>query len=195
MNMGLKRGDHVCAMYTTRFELAHIAAEFLEDGLRRGQRCWYVAAGDESELVRIELGKRNVEVASEIRRGALRLVEDANAYTVRGSFRAEHSIQVFNDAIELALREGFSGFRAAADMSWALRLPDGPAQLIEYEALLRTLFASARATGLCLYDRASMPLNVIDGALATHPKVRAIDGYRANTFYDIETVALGPAED
>ena len=33
--------------------------------------------------------------------------------------------------------DGFSGFRAAADMSWALELDDGPERLIMYEALPR----------------------------------------------------------
>lgn len=56
-------------------------------------------------------------------------------------------------------------------MTWALNCPDGPYQLIVYEALLKALFFSSRATGLCLYDRQRMPLSVINGASATHPSV------------------------
>jgi hypothetical protein len=44
---------------------------------------------------------------------------------------------VFSNAIEQAFADGFNGFRAAANMSWALDLPDGPERLITYEALLR----------------------------------------------------------
>ncbi len=47
---------------------------------------------------------------------------------------------VFSDAIEEALSEGFTGFRAAANMSWALDLEGGTERLITYEALLRSLF-------------------------------------------------------
>jgi hypothetical protein len=90
----------------------------------------------------------------------------------------------FSDAIEQALADGFNGFRAAANMSWALDLEDGPELLITYEALLRSLFASARATGLCLYDRHRMPLVVIGGALSTHPVVGMHGAYSQNSFYD-----------
>jgi hypothetical protein len=101
---------------------------------------------------------------------------------------------VFSNAIEQALTAGFSGFRAAANMSWALDLEDGPERLITYEALLRSLFSSARATGLCLYDRKRMPLAVIDGALATHPVVRVHGLYRRNEFYDARVRSLPAAK-
>jgi hypothetical protein len=56
-------------------------------------------------------------------------------------------------------------------MSWALDCEDRAEQVIVYEALLKSLFATCRATGLCLYDRHRMPLAVINGALATRPVV------------------------
>ena len=69
-------------------------------------------------------------------------------------------------------------------MSWALGREDTVEQLIVYEALLKTLFANCRAIGLCMYDRRRMPLDVIDGAIATHPKVLAGGAYRVNQFYE-----------
>ena len=184
MTTNLKRGDHICFIYSSPAELADVVAEFIDDGLRHRQRCWYVAAGNESGLVRAALLKRHVDVEAEAQRGALRLIDGREAYVVRGVFNPEASIKVFNDAIEQACSDGFTGFRAAADMSWALQLADGATQLIVYEALLRSLFANCRAIGLCLYDRNRMPLSVIDGALATHPKVRSAGHYRDNRFYD-----------
>lgn len=184
MTTNLKRGDHVCFIYSTPAELADVVAEFLSEGLRHHHRCWYVAAGDEAGLVRAALEKRHVDVDAETRRGALRIMVGGEAYVVRGAFNPESAIRVFNNAIEQAVTDGFTGFRAAADMSWALQLADGAAQLIVYEAMLRPLFANCRAIGLCLYDRTRMPLTVVDGALATHPKVRSAGRYRDNRFYD-----------
>ena len=100
-------------------------------------------------------------------------------------------MQVFNEAIEQALKDGFTGFRAAADMSWALRVKNGARRLIAYEALLRTLFASCGATGLCLYDRKRMPLRVLNGALATHPLVGIGGAFQASPHYD-STVTTVP---
>jgi hypothetical protein len=78
-------------------------------------------------------------------------------------------------------------------MSWALNLDNGVERLITYEALLRSLFATARATGLCLYDRSRMPLSVIDGALCTHPIERREGTYRPNPFYDASVDSLKAA--
>lgn len=70
------------------------------------------------------------------------------AYGVRGDFDPEETLAVFRHAIEQALSDGFNGFRAAANMSWALDLDGGAERVITYEALLRSLVSSARATGL-----------------------------------------------
>jgi hypothetical protein len=124
----------------------------------------------------------------------LSILSSNAAYSVRGTFDPEETMVVFSNAIEQALTDGFNGFRAAANMSWALDLEDGPERLITYEALLRSLFSSAKATGLCLYDRTRMPLAVIDGALATHPVVHVHGSYASNTFYDASVRSLRAAE-
>ena len=66
-----------------------------------------------------------------------------------------------------------------------------------YEALLKSLFANCRAIGFCLYDRTRMPLEVINGALLTHPIAGAHGHYSANQFYDPATTrptSIDPAD-
>lgn len=190
--MPFERGDHVCAIYSTGQELAGEVAGFLAEGLRGRERCWYVGNAHEMDAVRAALGDNGIDVAADTARGALRLISGAGAYAVRGAFNPEATIQVFNDAIEQAYTDGFTGFRAAAEMSWALECQDGAQQVIVYEALLKSLFASCRAIGLCLYDRTRMPLGIIDGALSTHPVAGTGGRYGANPFYD--PAATGPTE-
>jgi len=193
--MRFKRGDHICAIYSTTAELANEVAAFLAEGLRRRERCWYVAAGTETDEVRAALRKRGVVVTAETRREALKLISGDGAYAVHGTFNPEATIQIFNDAIEQAYTDGFTGFRAAAEMSWALECEDGAHQVIVYEALLKSLFASCRAIGLCLYDRHRMPLAVIDGALATHPVAGSHGHYSSNPFYDPMTTRIAAVDD
>jgi hypothetical protein len=190
----LNPGDHICAIYSSDDELAQIAAEFLAEGIRKSERCWYLPASDDPAAVRAALSVRHVDTTRAEARGALSIPSSNAAYRVRGDFDPEETMAVFSDAIEQAFADGFSGFRAAANMSWALDLTDGPERLITYEALLRSLFASARATGLCLYDRHRMPLAVIDGALSTHPVIRVHDSYSQNAFYDANVQSLRPAD-
>jgi len=182
--MPFKRGDHVCSIYSTTEELTREAATFLAEGLRHHERCWYVGNRGDVDLVRDALGTLGISVATETKRGALQLISGDGAYVVRGTFNPEATMQIFNDAIEQAYTDGFTGFRAAAEMSWALDCADGAHQVIVYEALLKSLFTNCRAIGLCLYDRKRMPLEVINGALATHPIAGSHGQYAANPYYD-----------
>ena len=118
--MGFKRGDHICAIYSTTDELTREVADFLAEGLRCRQRCWYVGAGNEMDSVRTALCKRGLDVTAETERGGLKLISGDGAYVVHRAFDPAVTIQIFNDAIEQASTDGFAEFRAAAEMSWAL---------------------------------------------------------------------------
>lgn len=195
--MSFKRGDHVCAIYSTTEELTEAVGSFLAEGLRSHERCWYVGNGHEMDLIRANLHRRDINVVAETKRRALQLISGDGAYIVHGTFNPEATMEIFNDAIELAYTDGFTGFRAAAEMSWVLNCPNGVHQVIVYEALLKSLFASCRAIGLCLYDRTRMPLGVINGALSTHPIAGLHGHYRPNRFYDpatVGTTVIDPVE-
>ena len=193
--MNLKDGDHICGLYSTATQLAHTVGGFLADGLARGERCWYVASGDETDSIEAVLYGLNVDVAAETARHALKLIPAEQAYVVRGGFDPELTVGIFNNAIEEAYSAGFTAFRAAADMSWAVDIEDGAHLLVTYEALLRSLFANCRAVGLCLYNRERMPLPVIDAALATHPIAGTHDSFGKNPFYDATVNRLRNVED
>jgi hypothetical protein len=184
-------GDHICGLYSTVPQLASIVANFITEGLKRQQRCWYVASGGEGVIVRRALVSRRIPVDVESRRGALTIASGEAVY-VQDRFSPERTLGLFNDAIEQALKDGFNGFRAAADMSWALGMKNGPELLIAYEALLKSLFNTSQVTGLCLYDRKRMPLQVLNGALMTHPIAGSVERYEINPFYDPTVRGLSP---
>ena len=190
----LNPGDHICAIYSSEEELAHIVGNFLAEGLQKSERCWYLPASDDPAAVWAELRARGSDVTRAEKAGALSILSSDAAYGVRGDFEPETTMALFNNAIEQALSDGFNGFRAAANMSWALDREGGAERLITYEALLRSLFSTARATGLCLYDRNRMPLAVIDGALSTHPLVCVSGAYTRNAFYDAGVQSIAVAD-
>jgi len=137
---------------------------------------------------------RGIDVDAETKRSALHLLGSNDTYTVHGGFDPEQTMRVFSAAIEQALSDGFNGFRAAADMSWALDVPDGAEVVITYEALLRMLFSNSPATGLCLYDKRRMPLQVLNGALLTHPIIESAGGFMSNGAYDPEVRGLADVD-
>jgi hypothetical protein len=192
--MKLCFGDHVCSLYDTDEQLAATVATFLAEGLARGERCWYVPSGGEIDRVRTALEQCGVDVQAESRRSALHLLDSQDTYAAHGEFDPELTMRIFSEAIERALSDGFNGFRAAADMSWALTVQNGAELVIAYEALLRMVFSTSPATGLCLYDRRRMPLQVVNGALLTHPVVAAAGGYSRNKLYDSSVQRLSDVD-
>ena len=192
--MKLCPGDHVCSLYDTNEQLAATVASFLAEGLARGERCWYVPSDGEVIAVRAALERRGVDVRAESRRSALNLLDAQGSYTAHGGFDPEQTMRVFSEAIESALNDGFKGLRAAADMSWALTIDNGAELVIEYEALLRSLFSTSKATGLCLYDRRRMPLQVVNGALLTHPVIEVAGAFGRNELYDAAVQCLSDVE-
>jgi hypothetical protein len=84
-------------------------------------------------------------------------------------------LRMLNQLLEETLNEGFTGLRTCGDMTWLLDRPPGSHQVVEYEALVTQLFKGVRAIAMCQYDRARLPAEMIDHALATHGTV-VIDG-------------------
>jgi hypothetical protein len=68
--MSFKHADHACLIYSTHEELAEIIADFIDAGLRGGERCWYVASGAETPLILEALRARRVDAAAQTRKGA-----------------------------------------------------------------------------------------------------------------------------
>lgn len=184
MPVTLGPGDHICSIYDNDDQLVETVAAFLAEGLGRGERCWYVPTGREALPIRIAMERLGVDTEKQCARSALHLLDTNDTYTVVGGFDPEQTMRVFSDAIEQALTDGFSGFRAAAEMSWALEIDNGAEAVVTYESLLRMLFSTAPATGLCLYDSRRMPLPVVHGALLTHPIVMAGAAFVTNPRYD-----------
>lgn len=184
-------GDHACAVYSSRAQRVRLASRFLADGLDRHEHSWYVGTRLDGAAIRAALRRRGIDVEGQIRRGVLKILLPGDVYVVSGTFNPERTVRVFSDAITQAHVDGFRAFRVVADMAWAAAIPECAEQLIAYEAQVRSLFASARAMAFCLYNRRSTPLNVIDGALATHPLTAAAAGHAMpNPFYEEGASAL-----
>jgi hypothetical protein len=188
-------GTHVCGLYSSRSELATLVATFLADGLRHRERCCYVAAGDEGDAIWNELRHAGVDIVRESERGALEILDGGQIYIAQDAFDPRRTLGLFKEAVEHALEDEFTGFRVAADMTWALSVPQGAQAVIAYEALVRQLFLTSRATALCLYGRQHMPLAVVNGALATHPVTFLRRAASVNPFYDPDVMALPVCDD
>lgn len=178
-------GGHICGLFETEDEQLAIAADYVAEGLRRGERCFYAAASPAAlARFRVALDARGVDSGAAFRRGALVLTTNAEVHLAGGRFDSERMLRLLNNAVEAALNDGFQGLRTCGDMSWLLEEPEGSEQVVEYEAFLNQFFRGVRAEGMCLFDRARLPPALIDHALATHPTVCFATRRVSNPFFE-----------
>ena len=179
-----RQGDHICSLFETEDEQIAMAAEYLADGLQRGERAFYVAQSDGAvQRFRAAMRAHGVNVAAALKRGALVESTHADAHLAGGRFDSERMLQLLNEAVESALNDGFTGLRTCGDMSWLLAQPDGADSAIVYEALLNQFFRGVRAAGMCQYDTRRLPPDLVHCALATHSSACVDGAHRHNTFY------------
>jgi hypothetical protein len=179
-----RQGEHICAVYDTEPEQLAIAAEYLADGLRAGERVLYGGASVAAlARFRVALGACGIDVAAETRRGALVQGTHADLHLANGRFDAERMLRLLNEAVEDALNSGFAGLRTCGDMSWLIHEAPGSEEVMEYEALLNSFFRGLRACGMCLYNRQLLNAHLVDHGLATHSSVILDGRHKVNPFY------------
>ena len=76
-------------------------------------------------------------------------------------------------SIAEAVANGFTGFRTAGEMSWALEgtagCPDGHCdQLVHYEKLVHAAYPGKAAIGICQYPVDAFPRHVLNAVLDSH---------------------------
>jgi hypothetical protein len=163
------QGQHVCSVYDSREEQLRIAASYVAEGLRVGERCLYVAStAADLDAFREALADVDVDGPAAERTGALLLRTSSEAHLQGGSFDPEQMLALLNAALEDALNAGYAGLRTCGDMSWLLEEPVGATRVLEYELLLNPFFRNVRALGMCQYDRSRLPAPLVASAIDAH---------------------------
>jgi len=169
-----KRGDHVCIFYRDERTLVETLADYLAAGLRTGERCFCAQKPELILRLLNSLSLRGVDVRHVKASGALEIHALDEVYFAGGGFDPKRMMEMLERSIDESLERGFTGFRTAGEMSWALK--DGKNargerycdQLIEYEAMVQDAYPSKPAVGVCQYPAHQFPPEVIDSVLAAH---------------------------
>ncbi len=169
-----KRGDHVCVFYRDEETLVEMLADYLAAGMRNGERCFCAQKPQLIPRLLKTLSLCGIDISDARDSGALEIHALDEVYFVGGGFDPKRMMEMLERSIDESLERGFSGFRTAGEMSWALR--EGKAasgerycdQLIEYEAMVQSAYPSKPAVGVCQYPAHRFPPEVIDFVLAAH---------------------------
>jgi hypothetical protein len=161
-------GDHICLFYRSQRELLATLAPYVQLGLERNERCFCVHSPEVRNQLVAELEADGIQAERFIERGALVLMDPQQIYFDCGRFDPEVMTSLLTSAIREAVQQGFSGFRAAGDMRWALEEKPGCDRVLEYEALMERFYPGKPAVGLCSYSVEHFPPEKLEQVLSVH---------------------------
>jgi len=168
-----KRGDHICLFYRDDQSLVETLARYLADGLKNGERCFCAQKPHIIPRLFSALDQQGVDIAAECARGALEIYKEEQVYFPRGRFERMAMMAMLERSIDESLAKGFSGFRTAGEMSWAVDPRHGDPevlcdQLVGYEEMVQASYPGKAAIGICQYPVHSFSQRVLDRVLDAH---------------------------
>ncbi len=180
----LQPPGHLCSVYRSQDEQFASAIPFIRIGLKRGERCVYIADDDHRlEPVRAAMKSAGIDVDDAIRSGALVVATKHWAYLRGGHFDPAMILAFWREQLADAQRSGYSGLRATAEMDWVMRGGSGVDRWMEYESLLTNALAQTGCLALCQYDRRVCSPPVILNGIRTHPIVIYDDRICENFYF------------
>jgi hypothetical protein len=165
----VRTGDHICGFYRGA-ERDDMLVSFLTAGLRTGDKCICVldAARPESLLALLD----DSQGQERLERGQLEFIDFEDAHRASGRFVPERMVEFWEHNVQLALEGGeYRFFRAAGEMTWALRDMPGIDQLATFESEVNRLMPRYPQVYLCVYNIERFSGEQILDVLRTHPKV------------------------
>src|SRR5689334_19453136 len=131
---------HQCLIYSgsPARHLSSLAA-LIRHKLDDGVRCLYLNSRPMVAGMRSYLAAAGVNVAAEVEKGSLVLSFDQK-HLVEGHFDPDLMLHSLEEAVQLALSDGYKGLWASGDMTWEFGSMKEMAKLLEYEWKLEDLF-------------------------------------------------------
>jgi hypothetical protein len=184
-----RHGDHTCLFYRSEDTLMEMLSPYIAEGILRGQRCFCAQKPEILKRLEYDLRFIGIDTDREIRRGALELHTEDEAYFVNKRFEPEAMVEMLMRTVEEARDQGFAGLRTAGEMGWAMRGRNECDEILEYEKLVEKSFPGKPAIGLCQYALDEFRPDVLDSVLESHRL--HLDESKRNSLHSSLHVRLG----
>lgn len=145
-----------------------VLAAIIQKKLKEGYRCLYLNSAPMVAGMGSTLAAMGTDVFGE--REANRLLLSSEPLTTGQGFDVDEMLGKLEDALDLALQEGFRGLWASGDMTWEFGPENDFSKLLEYELKLEEIFARRpELCGICQYHRDTLPAQAMRESLLVHP--------------------------
>ncbi|ELY52605.1 MEDS domain-containing protein [Natronolimnohabitans innermongolicus] len=179
--------DHHALLYESQEDQLSTIVSFVDEGLRRGERCLCVTHEQTPDEYVDALRERVDGIDSAIESGQLVVESATDLYLSGGEFDPERVVNQLSNRCENAENAGCDGFRVAGEMSWALDHDVDFQRLERYERLVDELFVAKELRGVCQYDRERFPPEFLCNVLRYHPNVTRTGDVGPNYYYEYPT--------
>jgi hypothetical protein len=171
-------GTHACCSFGTSQEREATVLDFLDEGLRRGER---LAFFPRSDAPRILDGLR-VDIDRLIDSGQLIVGAVEDAYLGSGHLSSEERVNEFATLADESVLLGYPALRVYADNGRVIELMENPGAWLEYELHVARTIPRHQLIGLCGFEAAtSRPLS--DALLDAVHDVNLSSGDRPSEFH------------
>jgi MEDS: MEthanogen/methylotroph, DcmR Sensory domain len=153
--------DHIGWVFDGPAGFDALAAPFLAEGAARGERLMYITADPDPAVVAkysAILGPRAFQVAS-----------IAEVYGASGIVDAPSQRATFASAVAVALAEGHTGIRVAADNTPLVADEVRLAAWVRWEITADKFMSENQVTGLCAFDRTRVDVDRLRHLATLHP--------------------------
>jgi ABC-type transporter Mla MlaB component len=148
-------------IYDDRVSRDALFSDFLQDGIRRGERTVLVDAGLMDETA----------ISSSAGPGQFDAVSSSETYIRTGRFEADSVLAMLRAERDWSVAFGFSALRTAGEPPVVLRANGCSHQLVEYERSANELFATERMAAVCAYHAPTTAPDAVIGLINAHPVV------------------------
>ncbi len=184
-DIGLVPGSHVCAFYRGDSDRDRLLSGYLGAGLTAGDKCICVVDSVHTATRLKALPQSGREPGPD---GQLDIHLPETTYLAGGEFTTSDMLTFWTENMIKAAVEGYSFYRLAGEMTWALRDAPGVEHLVGYESELNRVTSSYPVIVLCLYDLDRFSGEVVVNIVKTHPQVLVQGILVENPYY------VGPDE-
>lgn len=165
----LQLGEHLGFFYETEEEHRAVLTSFLRRGLENREKVFYIVDIRSVRTILDYLRADGLEVERYQNCGQLVVVNSSDVYLREDEFDPSKMLHLLRSQTQLALDQGFKGFRSTSEMTWVLRGYPGSEDLLGYETSLNDLIADSSCLFVCQYDLRHFTSALLIHVLATHP--------------------------
>lgn len=163
--------DHPCLLYENNGQLADAFVPYLRAGLALGEQCVYFIDENPEEFVVNSMQTDGFDLKPFLNSGAFKIISAKDAHLKDNHFAEKKMMSYWENTVAEAVHFGFTGVRAAVEMTWALPGHPGCEILASYESKLNNFTAKSKLTVVCQYHRRKFKPELLKNIIHAHPIV------------------------